>query len=191
MEIWKDIKGYEGFYQVSNYGRVKSLERLDSCGRKVHGRILKQGKDTQGYLVIGLCKEGARKSKRIHRLVAEMFIENPKEYLEVNHKDENKENNHIDNLEWCDREYNGNYGTIKERIGKSNKGKLTGSKNPKARKVRCINTGEEFPTVKEASKHYNISDNTIRDMMKGRQKTAGKHPITGERLKWEYVKEVI
>lgn len=176
QEIWKDIKNYEGLYQVSNLGRIKSLDRLDIYGRRVHGRILKPGKDHQGYLGIGLCKEGIRKSKRIHRLVAETFIPNPNKYLEVNHKDEDKENNAINNLEWCDRKYNGNYGTIKERIGNSNRGKNAGSKNHNARKVRCINTGEEFPTVVAAARRYNISDNTIRDMMKGRQKNSWKTP---------------
>ena len=108
MEQWKDIKGYEGLYQVSNEGRVKSLKWNKE-------KILKGGHHTKGYLQLCLYKDGQVIMKKIHRLVAEAFIPNPNNYKEVNHKDENKENNSVENLEWCTQEYNHNYGTRTQR----------------------------------------------------------------------------
>lgn len=101
-EIWKSIKGWEGLYEVSNLGNVKSLK----YGKE---RILKPGKHKDGYLRINLSNNGRRKNFSIHRLVAEVFISNPYKLPEVNHKDENKLNNRVDNLEWCNRQYNVDY----------------------------------------------------------------------------------
>lgn len=103
-EIWKDKKDYEGLYQTSNLGRVKSFK----FGKE---RILKPGTDKNGYLLVNLCKNGKVKTFKVHRLVAEAFLPNPDNLPEVNHKDENKQNNVVSNLEWCDRKYNINYGT--------------------------------------------------------------------------------
>ena len=110
-EIWKDKKDYEGLYQVSNWGRVKSLK----FGKE---KILKPQKDTSGYLCVTLCKNNNQCQFKVHRLVAEAFIPNPNNYKEVNHKDENKTNNVVTNLEWCDRKYNQNYGTRTEKCSK-------------------------------------------------------------------------
>lgn len=114
-EIWKDIQKYKGRYQISNMGRVKSLARTitDELGREkpIQEKVLKPS-NNKGYLRVRL--EG--KFYYIHRLVAEAFIPNPKNLPEVNHKDENKQNNCIDNLEWCSKEYNANYGTRVQRI---------------------------------------------------------------------------
>lgn len=115
MEVWKDIKGFEGCYQISNLGRVKSLERVTVNGRIVHERILKSRVNKQGYEYICLQFNGSRKAVKIHREVAKAFIPNECDYPEVNHKDENKLNNSAPNLEWCSRIYNANYGTAKER----------------------------------------------------------------------------
>lgn len=104
MEIWKDIAGYEGYYKVSNLGRVKSLNYRN----KGYEQILKPKKHNKGYLQIQLMGNG-NKTFTIHRLVANAFLENPNNYPCVNHKDENKLNNHVDNLEWCDMKYNANY----------------------------------------------------------------------------------
>lgn len=108
MEIWKDIEGYEGLYQVSNYGRVKSLR----FGKE---KILKARDEGHGYFQVGLFKDGKQVFKRVHRLVAEAFLPNPNNYKEINHKDEDKSSNIVENLEWCDRKYNVNYGTCISR----------------------------------------------------------------------------
>ena len=103
-EIWKDIKGYEGKYQVSNYGNVKSLN-YHRTGKE---RLLKPTLQKKGYLYVSLCKP--LKKFKIHRLVAETFIPNPDNLPQVNHKDEDKTNNYVGNLEWCSLLYNINYG---------------------------------------------------------------------------------
>ena len=132
-EVWKDIKGYEGLYQVSNLGRIKSLEREVWNGYKVFlksEKILKPKSNSKdGYLRIALSKNGKVKDKLIHRLVAEEFIPNPNNLPQVNHKDENKNNNYVTNLEWCDSKYNANYGTRNER-STNNKPSMKGSNNP-------------------------------------------------------------
>ena len=108
-EEWRDIKGYEGKYQVSNLGRVKSL----NYRRTGKEEILTNTPNEKGYLYLFLYKKGKRKPYYIHRLVTDAFIVNPNNYEEVNHKDEDKTNNNVDNLEWCSRKYNMNYGTRK------------------------------------------------------------------------------
>ena len=111
MEEFKDIKGYEGLYQVSSLGRVKSLGNNKTKKEK----ILKLIEHSQGYLIVNLYKEGKRKTIKIHRLVAEAFIDNPNNYPIINHKDENPSNNNVENLEWCNHKYNVNYGTCQHR----------------------------------------------------------------------------
>lgn len=117
MEIWKDIEGYEGLYQVSTHGRVRSLGNGKYNNSKV--RLLKPSINTWGYLQVCLCKNGKTKKYLVHRLVAEAFLPNWFDDPQVNHIDEDKTNNHIDNLEWCDCKYNINYGTHNERMTES------------------------------------------------------------------------
>lgn len=114
QEVWKDIAGYEGLYQVSNFGRVKSTPRA-----RTKGGLLKPQHDRKGYIVFGLCKNGRNRMLKAHRLVAEAFIPNPGNLPEVNHKDEDKANNCADNLEWCTTPYNINYGTRTARMRKT------------------------------------------------------------------------
>lgn len=111
MEKWKDIEGYPN-YQISSEGRVKSLSNNKTRKEK----ILKSIKINSGYLCINLCKEGKIKHYLIHRLVASAFINNPDNLLEINHIDEDKTNNRVENLEWCSRDYNTNFGTRNEKI---------------------------------------------------------------------------
>ncbi len=115
FELWKDVIGYEGLYQVSTWGNVRSLDRVvvHNNGKRQHrkGKILKPFKDGQGYLRV----EFKNHAYSVHRLVAETFIPNLNNYLEVNHKDENTSNPKIDNLEWCTASYNKNYGTRNSR----------------------------------------------------------------------------
>lgn len=131
IEIWKDIEGYEGLYQISSLGRVKSLDRYDYIGRFFRGKTLKPIIHNNGYAFISLSKNGESECKSIHRIVAKHFLPNHNNLPEVNHKDEDKTNNMVwvnedgsidyvkSNLEWCDREYNCNYGTRNEKGAKT------------------------------------------------------------------------
>ena len=119
MEEWKDIKGYEGLYQISNEGRVKSLQReiVYKDGRKkvLEEKILHNFLSDLGYYHVMLSKDGVSKRYKVHRLVAKAFIPNPNNLPIINHKDENPKNNVVDNLEWCTQGYNVRYGTMIER----------------------------------------------------------------------------
>ena len=117
-EIWKDVAGYEGLYQVSSVGRVK---RFYKNGKE---RILKLYPNGSNYLIVVLCKNSIHKQFRVHRLVATAFIPNPQNLPQVNHKDETKTNNHVENLEWCDAKYNNNYGTHIERSAEKQRKKV-------------------------------------------------------------------
>ena len=119
MEEWKSISGYEGLYEVSSYGRVKRLKisYIRKNGIMVHKPelILKPNYFSGGYFRVGMYKNKTFKYYLIHRLVAQAFLPNPDNLPEVNHKDEDKSNNRVDNLEWCDHKYNMNYGTLQQR----------------------------------------------------------------------------
>ena len=115
-EIWKPVKDFEGYYEVSNLGRVRSVDRvvLDkvrNCERLLKGRIIIQSDNGHGYKRVVFCKEHKLINKYVHRMVAETFIPNPDNLPQVNHKDEDKSNNAVSNLEWCSEVYNTNYGT--------------------------------------------------------------------------------
>ena len=185
-ETWKDIKGYEGFYQVSNIGNVKSLKRIvnnsTTYGGKatVKERILKPKTDKDGYESVGLRKDGKVKHFRVHRLVATAFIPNPNSYPIVNHKDEVKNNNIVSNLEWCTVRYNNTYGTTCERRNSSNK-----ECKKHCKKIKCITTGEIFDSIGEASEHYKFSRSNFSHAMK-KNKPCGKL-ADGTPLYWEYL----
>ena len=108
----KDIKGYEGLYGITSCGKVWSYK---------YKKFLKPKCEKNGYLRVQLCKNGEVKTYSLHRLVAQAYLPNPENLPQVNHKDENKANNCLQNLEWCDQKYNHNYGTINERISNSKK----------------------------------------------------------------------
>ena len=118
-QIWKDIPGYEGLYEVSNTGRVRSLN-YNGTGKT---KVMKLSTNKLGYKKVGLCKDGKRKVYFIHRLVALAFIPNPNNYPIINHKDENPSNNAVWNLEWCTQKYNINYGNCRKKISEAIKGK--------------------------------------------------------------------
>lgn len=141
QEIWKDIEGYEGLYQVSNFGRVKSLDRyvLRNENTLFVKVIVLSQLNIRGYLAVRLCNSGKYKNYFVHRLVANAFIHNDNNYSEINHIDENKHNNHVDNLEWCDRKYNVNYGSRADKFSNSMKGKLAGKNNPRYGKIGTMN----------------------------------------------------
>lgn len=116
-EVWKDIPDFEGYYQASNIGRIRSVDRYvnDRWGNKrlLKGQIIKPQFDKDGYLRLNLNKQCKKIPKRINRIVAEAFIPNPNNLPQVNHKDENKLNNRVSNLEWCSVMYNNLYGSRK------------------------------------------------------------------------------
>ena len=119
-EIWKPVKGFEGYYEVSNLGRVRSIDRvvvdtIRNCERLLKGKVLIQRDNSNGYKGVMFCKEHKLYNKYVHRLVAEAFLPNQDDLPQVNHKDEDKSNNRADNLEWCTQLYNNIYGSRMER----------------------------------------------------------------------------
>lgn len=132
MEEWRDIKGYEGKYQVSNEGRVKSLNYHRQQGVE---QVLKLNTSDRGYKRACLLDNGKESFKLVHRLVAEAFIENPNNYPIINHKDENPSNNFVENLEWCTSHYNNTYNDrhlkAAPKISKSRMGQQTPTKGKK------------------------------------------------------------
>ena len=153
------------------------MSKMNCCQYKCSKYILKQRTDKKGYKFVNLYKEKHMYSVKVHRLVAEAFIPNPNNYPQVNHKDENKSNNNVENLEWCTNEYNHNYGTRNERAAKSC-----------CKKIILTNTGEIFNSTREASKKYNVHNSTICQCLKGVKKSAGKLS-NGEKLIWKYYEE--
>lgn len=149
MEKWKPIKGFEN-YLVSDFGNVYSTKA------KKKMRLVKM---KNGYMHINLSKHNKKHSFYVHRLVAEAFIPNPQELPQVNHKDENKENNNVSNLEWCSNKYNQNYGTLPQRKSEIHKAKNTGNK------ILCVETGVVFPSIKEAGKVMGICSSEISRMI--------------------------
>jgi hypothetical protein len=168
MEHWKDIKGYEGLYQVSNYGRVKALpkKRINGTGFYIQKeRIMSQQLKTKRYYGVNLTKDGIHKNFLVHRLVADAFIKNPNNYEEVNHIDCNKLNNKVENLEWCTREMNLKHALENElllkkkgkklskeeceRISKRNKGRIV-SKETREKISRAM---KEYAKKKRQGKY--------------------------------------
>ena len=119
-EIWRTIEGYEGLYEVSNTGKVRSLDRYVKGKGESYwlrkGRVLSPTKDRYGYLKVVLHCNGKCKTINVHKLAAQAFLLNPDNLPEINHKDEDKTNNSVDNLEWCDRSYNNTYGTRQDKV---------------------------------------------------------------------------
>ena len=149
IEIWKDIPEYEGLYQISTLGRVKSLGYIgcNQTGKSwSHNRelIMKPEIINDGYYRIGLSKNGKRRHYLVHRLVAKAFIPNPNNLYCINHKDENKANNSVSNLEWCTQSYNNSYGNRRLKV-----------KTKIAKKVRCIETDIVYDSIGDAYKAFN------------------------------------
>ena len=149
IEIWCPVVGYEGLYEVSSLGRVKSLTRTKKgkCGSivGVPERILKYKTDRDGYLSVTLSAKNKRKMFRVHRLVAETFIPNPDNLPQVNHKDENPANNTVENLEWCSVSYNINYGNRNKKVSIAELNRKDCSKP-----IVCVELNKVFPSIREA-----------------------------------------
>ena len=162
-ENWCDIKGYEGHYKVSDKGRVKSVK----FGKE---RILKPRRNPQGYLLVQLLKNGEIKQCLVHRLVSQAFIPNPDNLPQVNHKDENKENNSVHNLEWCDSKYNINYGTRNQRVSE----KMTNDKlsKPVLQYTKAGVFVREWKSMNDVQRNLNYSKGNISYCCTGRYKSA-------------------
>ena len=167
-EVWKDIEGYEGLYQVSNLGRVKSLPKKTKNQYSYKEIMLKQNKDKDGYLIVNLTKNKKGKTYKVHRLVAFAFIPKIKNKEIINHKDGNKQNNSVDNLEWCTNRENIIH-AFKNNLIKIKKGK----ENPVCKKVILKRNNEklEFYSLKEASKYLGVGSNAICNCLKKRSRT--------------------
>lgn len=153
----KDIKDYEKLYAVTSCGKVWSYKT---------GKFLKPHLDKDGYLQITLFKESKPKTIRIHRIVAETYILKPVNFKEINHKNECKTDNNINNLEWCNRFYNNVYGTRLQKMSKP---------------IICIDNGKIFKSIIYAQRKLNIDGSSITKCCKGKRKTAGGYH-------WQYIK---
>lgn len=167
MEVWKNMKGFEGFYQVSNEGRGKSLDRVVEMNNKwgTKTKVLKKGKlliphsYTNGYLFFTLTVNGKRYQESVHRAVAKAFIPNPQNLPEVNHKDEDKTNNCVENLEWCTHQYNNTYNNKHLKIGKQLHNRIDMSKTVYQLKDGIVTN--TYPSAAEAARQNNVSTSNI------------------------------
>lgn len=153
-EIWRDVPDYEGYYKVSNFGNVYSVRSA---------LVLKQSDLNKGYHVVKLQKEGFIKDFRVHRLVATVFIQNPLGLLEVNHIDENKSNNYVDNLEWVTRTQNVNHGTRNKRASNS-------LKESNKRPILAIfknGVTKEYSSANECARILGLSAGNINSVIRG------------------------
>lgn len=161
IEQWKNVTGFVGRYQVSNFGRVRSLDMFIN-GRVRHGRILTNRNRPDGYQDVLLSYNGKQYRPKVHRLVAQAFVANPDGLEEINHKDEDKTNNAVENLEWCTRKYNNAYRGLLSRRAPSVSIQVKALFNDKQK---------EFPSVKRAAKYFGISPSGIYDCLNNKQKT--------------------
>lgn len=178
QELWLPVVGYEGLYEDSNLGRVKSLN-YNHTGTE---RVLRERKNNNGYLYITLYKDGKAKTHRVHRLVAESFIPNPYNLPEVNHLDENPLNNRVSNLQWCDRSYNINYGSRNVKVAKV----LTNHPSKSKPVLQYTVDGElvrEWPSTHEAQRQGGYTQTSISACCLGKLKTY-------KGFIWRYKKEI-
>ena len=196
-EIWKDIKDYEGLYQISNFGRVKSLKRKvknKNGYRIVEEKILKNLINDMGYYTVNLRKDNQNNIKLIHRLIAENYISNKNNYPIINHIDGNKLNNNIDNLEWCTYSHNIkeafklglNKYTYKENFKHDYWKNKKGKEHSKSKSINQYdvegNFIKEWESLTQASRELNINLIYISNVCRGKQRVAGGY-------KWKFKEE--
>ena len=177
IEIWKNVKDYEEFYQVSNLGRVKSLARdvyyQNGTIHRIKEKILAPALNNCGYANVNLCKNGKMKNITVHRLVAEAFLPNPENKSQINHKNEVKTDNVVENLEWCDAFYNVNYGTRTQRQKQTFKDNWKSGKNKRIKKVFCVELNKTYDCAKSAQEELGVNRRSIGYVCRGERNTAG------------------
>ena len=185
-EVWKDIVGYEGFYQISNIGRVRSLDRIIKYrdGRVNHtkGRIIKPFINTTGYKTVLLIKERSKKHKLIHRLIAEMFIPNPYNKPCIDHINRVRTDNRIQNLRWVTHKENMNNELTKKHLRVAHRGRKATEEtkmklreiNTRNKRVLCVETGIVYISTMEAGRQTQICPSSIVECCNGKRKSAGK-----------------
>lgn len=164
IEEWRDIVGYEGIYKISNIGRVKSLDRLNSRGFKINGRMLKIRNSRLGYPEVHLFHNGKDKLVKVHRLVASAFVPNPENKAHVNHLDEKRDNNVFYNLQWVTSKENNNYGTHNQKVAKANSIPI--------KVIYRDNTYECWESGTVFAKEHGFNSTSVSAVLKGKQKTA-------------------
>lgn len=195
MEQWRDIEGYEGLYQVSNEGRVKSLQReityKDGRKKTLPEKILHNFLSDLGYYHVGLSKNGIPKRYKVHRLVAKAFIPNPDNLPVINHRDENPRNNVVENLEWCTQGYNIRYGTMIERGRQTQFNRSDMSKEVEQYTLDGVLV-EEYKSVSEVEReHPQFNKGSVARCCRGGQMLNGKwQTITSYKgYIWKYKNE--
>ena len=177
--IWKDIPNFEGLYRINNYGDIVNIKT---------NKYLKCNSITNsGYMQVELTKDKHTYYKLVHRLVAEAFIPNPDNLKTVNHKNEIKTDNSVENLEWMSQKDNNNYGSRNKRISEFRKYNQFGSNNPNAVKVLNKTTGEIFGSVREAAHKYNCNPASISSACNPADRH---HNYLIKGCKWEWLKPV-
>lgn len=172
MEYWKDIKGYEGLYQVSNIGRIRNENKIISPWTQF------------GYKIVGLWKDKKCKKFRVHRLVAEAFILNHNNYTQVNHKDEDKSNNSVENLEWCTQKYNNSYGNRTQKMLETYKNRHTS--NAEKEVIQMYIDGTVLRTYKSLSEAARISNVSLGNLSNVCNKKSHRKTLGG--YKWDFKK---
>jgi len=192
MEIWKDVVGFEGYYQVSSLGRVRSLDRVITNKRGImtnlKGFVKKLTPDSKGYMVVTLSRNGKDTCGFVHRLVAEAFIPNKEKLPFINHKDEVKDNNNVGNLEWCTCEYNNRYGTGPDRV--KNKIRKLGQMRAVVQLTLSGKKVNEYESISDASRKTGVILQNIFQAANGGYNMHGKwiRVNTAGGYKWRWAK---
>lgn len=174
MEVWKPIVGYDGFYEVSSYGRVRNIKRSP-------WHILKNNNSSNGYLIVGLSRNGHHKTHSVHRIVATAFIQNPDKKSDVNHKDGNKTNNNVENLEWVTKSENERHsfdvlGKKTPSLPNKMRGKYGKLHNRSVPVIQYSLTGEfirEWECMLQIERELGIMHSNISMCCNGKRKRAG------------------
>lgn len=161
MEEWRDVKGYEGLYQVSNYGKVRCIMFRNNIIEKKQIKLLKPQINKQGRVYISLYKNGHRKNCIVHRLVAGAFLDNPQGLPEVNHIDGNPSNNFVKNLEWCTKKYNAQHAYDNNLTGLK-------ARNESKKKPVIRSDGKIYESIRGCAREMGVTQRAINDVLQGR-----------------------